>query len=97
MLSETQQKMMLKMYLKYITTNDGFITRAEVKELYAEKKSFFRAMKYLVDSGLVDRVEIRINVVHYQLTLSGQILARMLCNLSDTPREIKALSSALKI
>lgn len=97
MLSETQQKMMLKMYLKYVTTNDGFITRTEVKELYAEKKSFFRAMKYLVDSGLVERVEIRINVVNYRLTLIGQILARMLCNLSDTPKEIKALASALKI
>ena len=89
--------MILKMYLKYVTTSDGFITRTEVKELYAEKKSFFRAMKYLVDSGLVERVEIRINVVHYRLTLSGQILARMLCGLSDTPKEIKALASALKI
>lgn len=88
--------MILKMYLKFVTTNDGFITRIELRELYAEKKSFFRAMKYLVGSGLVERIEVRINVVHYRLTLPGQILARMLCNLSDTPKEIKALSGALK-
>lgn len=68
-----------------------------MKELYSEKKSFFRAMRYLVDSGLVERIEIRINVVHYRLTLSGQILARMLCSLSDTPKEIKTLAHALKI
>jgi len=97
MLSEIQQKMMLKMYLKHVTTNDGFITRSEVKELYAEKKSFFRAMKYLVDSGLVERIEVRINVVHYRLTLSGQILARMLCGLCDSPKEIKTLAHVLKI
>lgn len=96
MLSDNQQKMLLKMYLKYVTTNDGFITRPEVKELYSEKKSFFRAMKYLIDSGLVERVELRINVVHYKLTLTGQILSRMLCNLSDTPREIKSLAGVLK-
>ena len=97
MLSENQQKVMLKMFLKHATTNDGFITRLELRELYSEKKSFFRAMKYLIDSGLVERVEVRINVVHYRLTLSGQILARMLCNLSDSPKEIKALARVLKI
>ncbi len=97
MLSEIQQKMILKMYLKHVTTNNGFITRSEVKELYSEKKSFFRSAKYLMDSGLVERVEVRINVVHYRLTLPGQILARMLCNLSDIPKEIKTLARVFKI
>jgi hypothetical protein len=97
MLSETQQRMMLKMFLKHATTNDGFISRLEVKELYSEKKSFFRSMRYLIESGLVERVEVRVNVVYYRLTLSGQILARMLCNLSDNPSEIKSLARVLKI
>jgi DNA-binding MarR family transcriptional regulator len=96
MLTESQQKMILKMYMKHATTGDGFIKKDDVKDIYSERSSFFRSIRYLVDSGLVERNEVRRNVVYYRLTLSGQLLARVLCSLVDNPTPIKGLKYALR-
>jgi len=97
MLTESQQKLMLKIYLKHITTGDGFIDRGDVSDLYGYRSSFLKSVKYLVDSGYVERVELKVNVVKYRLTVTGQFLARVLCALADNPNEIKALKLALRI
>lgn len=73
------------------------MSRDDLKDLYKERSSFFRAIKYLIDSGLVERNEIRINVVRYRLTLTGQFLARILCSLIDNPKEIKELKYVLRL
>jgi len=97
MLTENQQKLILKVYLKHITTGDGFIDRADVNELYGYRSSFLKSIKYLVDSGYVERVELKVNVVKYKLSITGQFLARVLCALADNPNEIKALKFTLRI
>lgn len=97
MLSEIQQRLMLKMYIKAIATNDSFVTRKDVTEFYSNRQSFHKGIKYLIDSKLIDRVEIKVNVVGFKLTLKGEFLARILCTLHDNPREIKSLKWALRI
>jgi hypothetical protein len=84
------------MYIKYMTTGDGCIKREQVNEIYSSRVSFYRGVKYLIDSGYIEREELRINVPVFRLTASGQLLARLLCSLSDNPKEIKELSSALR-
>lgn len=96
MLTENQQKLVLKMYLKYMTTGDGFVARGEVEDLYVHKTSFLKGIKYLIESGYVERVELKVNVVRYRLTLSGQFLARILCALADNPKEIKEMKYVLR-
>lgn len=88
--------MVLKMLLKYIHDDDAFISRDEVSELYKSKSSFFKSIRYLLDSKLVERVEIRANVVRYRLTWKGELLARVICGLSDMPEQFKEDASLLK-
>lgn len=97
MLTENQQKLILKIYLKHITTGDSFIDRVDVNELYGYRSSFLKSVKYLVESGYIERVELKVNVVKYKLSVTGQFLARILCALADNPNEIKALKLALRI
>jgi len=96
MLSESQQKMVLKMLLKYVHSNDAFISREDVSDLYSTRSSFYRAIMYLVESGLVEKVEIRINVVRYRLTWKGELLARVICGLADMPEQFKEDASLIK-
>jgi hypothetical protein len=96
MLSENQQKMVLKMYMKYATIGDGTITKNDVTELYGTRAGFYNAMMYLVRSGFVEKIEFKTNVVQYKLTLSGQLLARLLCSLVDNPNEVKNLKFVLR-
>ncbi len=97
MLSETQQKLMLKMYIKLVRTNDSFITRNDVKELYSTRQSFHKGIRYLIDSKFIERVEVKMNVVAFRLTLKGEFIARILCTLHDNPPEIRALKWALRL
>lgn len=96
MLSENMQKLILKMYIKYMTTGDGYIKRSEISEIYSSRVSFYRGVRYLIESGYIEREEIKINMPMFKLTASGQLLARLLCSLSDNPKEIKELSSTLR-
>lgn len=96
MLSESQQKMVLKMLLKFAHSNDAFISREDVSDLYSTRSSFYRSIMYLVDSGLVEKVELKVNVVRYRLSWKGELLARVLCGLSDVPEQFKEESSLLR-
>ena len=89
--------MLLKMLLKYVHSSDALISRNDVSELYRSKSSFFKSIRYLIDSVLVERVEIRYNVVRYRLTWRGEALARIICGLSDMPEQFKEDASLLKI
>lgn len=95
MLSDNMQKLILKMYIKYITTGNGDIARKEVSDIYTSRVSFYRGMKYLIDSGYVDREEIKINMPIFRLSVSGQLLARLLCSMQDNPKEIRHLASSI--
>lgn len=96
MLSETQQKLILKMYIRLVKKNDSFTTRDDTKELYSARQSFHIGMRYLIDSGFVERVEFKVNLVGFRLTLKGEFLARILCTLHDNPPEIQTLKWSLR-
>lgn len=89
--------MLLKMLLKYVHSSDALISRNDVSELYRSKSSFFKSIRYLIDSVLVERVEIHYNVVRYRLTWRGEALARIICGLADMPEQFKEDASLLKI
>lgn len=90
--------MLLKMLLKAVyRKDDTLISRNDVSELYKSKSSFFKSVRYLLDSDLVERVEIRYNVVRYRLTWRGEALARIICGLADMPEQFKDDASLLKV
>lgn len=97
MLSAMHQMLILKMLLRHVYANDALISRRDVSELYKGRTSFFRAVTYLIESGLVERVEIKTNVVRYRLTLKGELLARIICGLVDMPEQFKDDAVLLKV
>lgn len=88
--------MVLKMLLKHVHSNDALASREDLSDIYHSKSSFFKAVRYLIDSGLVEKVEVKVNSVMYRLTWKGELLARVICGLSDMPEQFKEDSSLLK-
>ena len=91
MLSDTQQKMLLKML--------GFWLREEVwnsydmRGFYRSQSAFYRSIKYLEKSELIyefeeDRED---NMKYYCLTKNGVFLSKILCLLADLPEYYKSL------
>ncbi len=93
MLSEFHQKVILKMWIKQNYDNEAVIRKEELAGIYKGRSSFFRGMQYLVDSGLVEKVQLHVNAVCYRLTIRGSLLAKVLCGLPDVPEQFKADSS----
>jgi len=91
MLSPDMQRMILNMYYYYATTSNKSITYDQLRDLYTSKLSFKRAAKYLEVSKYLQKNRIDYNKVEYSLTMSGEMLARLLCSLPDIPEQFKAV------
>lgn len=61
----------------------------DTKELYKNRTAFYRAVNYLINSGLVRKKRSATQMSIYQLTLRGEMLARILITLEDIPQEIR--------
>lgn len=98
MLTKSHQEVLVKLYTNYMINGNSALAFAELKEIYISRISFYKAMKYLITSGLVAKTSInkeKIRVL-YKLTLKGEIMARILVTLVDQPPEFKRLSTLLK-
>ena len=91
MLSEKQQRLLADIYVKYVTSNSKTVTFTDVKEIYNSIKSFKVAMKYLEQSNLIEITNLDYHSPVYSLTVVGEMLARILCNLIDQPEKNRKL------
>ncbi len=91
MLSEKQQKLLMKIYIRYVDANSKSICFGDVKDIYVSIKSFKESMKYLEKSKLIDIQSLDYHNPVYSLTVVGEVLARILCNLADQPEEVRNL------
>ncbi len=89
MLSPDMQKFLLRIYYHYATTSNKSMSYAGVKDIYKSKISFKRAVNYLLKCNFIHKNIIEYNNVEYSLTLSGELLARILCSLPDVPEQYK--------
>jgi len=89
MLSADMQKLILRIYYNYATTSNKSVPYNDLKDLYKSKISFKRAINYLVKCNFIHKNIIEYSKVEYSLTLSGELLARILCSLPDAPPEYK--------
>jgi DNA-binding PadR family transcriptional regulator len=91
MLSHKQQEMILKMYGFWLKRE--VFTLNEVRKFYSSQSSFYRAINYLEESGIIsyqtDKADKR---RYYFLTEDGVALAKIICNLPDQDERIKRLS-----
>ena len=89
MLSNLQQKMILKMFGFWLKRE--FWERRNLRDFYRSESSFYKAIRYLEDSGIVS-FEYNQGVRMYFLTEKGIILARILCEMPEVPARIKRLA-----
>jgi len=90
MLSVYQQRLLLKMLL-------GQISRTkDTKGIYKNRTAFYRSANYLITSGLVKKKRTAKQMSIYELTLRGEMLARILITLADIPPEIRRYVSVFK-
>ena len=89
MLSPDMQKFLLRVYYHYATTSNKSLPYDQVKDIYKSKISFKRAINYLLQCNFIHKNIIEYNNVEYSLTLSGELLARILCSLPDIPEGYK--------
>lgn len=83
------QKLLLKIYYHYAITSNKSMPYGDVKDIYKSKVSFKRVISYLLKCNLIHKNIIEYNNVEYSLTLSGELLSRILCSLPDVPAEYK--------
>ena len=97
MLSELHQKLVLKMWIRHNYDNEGLIQREDLQTLYKSRSSFYNGISYLIDAGIVERVELKTNCIVYRLTIRGGLLAKVLCGLPDVPRQFHGDKSLLDL
>jgi len=85
------QKMILNMYYHYATSGSKTVTYVELRDIYHSKLSFKRAVNYLVEGKYLYKNRIDYDKVEYSLTISGEMLARLLCSLPDLPDHFKEI------
>ncbi len=83
--------LIMKIYMNYVNNGSNSISYDELKDLYKCRSAFKRSIKYLIDSKYVYSQRIKYNRVIYSLTLTGEFLARILCNMIDLPDEIRRM------
>lgn len=91
MLSTDMQRLILTIYYNYATTSNKSTPYKDVKEIYSSKVSFRRAINYLINANYIQKNRFDYSTVEYSLTLSGELLARILCSLPDIPEQYKAV------
>jgi len=98
MLTKSHQEVLVKLYTNYMINGNSALAFSDLKEIYISRISFYKAMKYLITSGLIKKTSINKEKtrVLYKLTLKGEILARIIVTLSDQPPEFRKLSMMLK-
>ena len=90
MLSVYQQRLLLRMLL-------GQISRTkDTKGIYKNRTAFYRSVNYLIGSGLVRKRRAENQLSVYELTLRGEMLARILITLEDIPPEIRRYVSVFR-
>ncbi len=77
--------------MNYINNGSKSLSFENTRDIYNSRVSFKRSMKYLIDSKYVSSQRIRYNKTVYSLTITGELLARLLCNLCDLPDEVRSL------
>lgn len=93
MLSRKQQQLLVEIFMSYM--KDG-VNKRDVKEIYCSYVSFYRATKYLIDSGLLVKHRDHNHKSFYKLTLKGEVLARIVGGLRDMPEEVKQTARRLR-
>lgn len=91
MLSRNQQELIMNIYMNYVNNGSNSIQFEMIKDIYQSRGAFKRAVKYLVDAKYVYVQRMKYNRVGYSLTITGEMLARILCNLPDLPDEVRRL------
>ena len=94
MLSKQHQELMMVMFLDFL--KDG-IQLKDARPIYKSYVSFYRATKYLMESGLLRKKRDIRNHSIYTLTLKGEILARVLCTLIDNPPEVRDRADKIRV
>jgi len=90
MLTKSHQKLLV------LIMREGSINRADAKPIYTNLRSFYTAIKYLKDVGLIGQrggKGDRDNEPTYELTLSGMVFTIMLANIKVSPEKIKEMSA----
>ena len=84
------QRLLIRMLL-------GQISRTrDVKSIYKNRASFYRSVKYLIDSGLVRKERKGEHFSEYHLTLRGEMLSRILITMADVPPEVRRYVSVFR-
>jgi predicted transcriptional regulator len=94
MLSVKQQQLLLEIFVNYMRNG---VNRRDVRGIYSSYVSFYRASKYLVDSGLLVKHRDQNHKSFYSLTLRGEILARIIAGLKGQPEEYQKLAKGIKM
>ncbi|MHA3964976.1 MAG: hypothetical protein AM325_015725 [Candidatus Thorarchaeota archaeon SMTZ1-45] len=69
----------------------------ETRSIYKNRSAFYRSVNYLIESGLVRKKrEDTSHLSIYELTLRGEMLARILLSLADIPPEIRRYQSIFR-
>lgn len=74
---------------------EGSINRADAKHVYTNQRSFYTAVKYLKDVGLIGQrggKNDREYEPTYELTLSGMVFTIMLANIKVSPEKMKEMN-----
>lgn len=91
MLSHKQQEMVLKMYGFWLKRE--VFTLNEIRRFYSSQSSFYRAVTYLEEAGLVSyQTDKSDNKRYYFLTEDGVSLAKTLCRLPEQKERIRRLA-----
>ncbi len=91
MLSKEQQEFIMRIYMSYINNGTNSLNFDDVKDIYSSRTAFKRAAKHLIDSKYIYTQRLKSNRINYSLTITGELLARILCNLADLPDEVRRL------
>jgi len=91
MLSQKQQNFLSELLiLKILRTKECL----EEHDLYKNRMSFYRSIKYLRDANLINATKENKKYI-FELTLKGEIMARILLSLPDVPEEKKEFALSL--
>jgi len=85
------------MYENYITSGNKWFCYDDLKIFYKSRISFHASINYLMNAGIIAKERMRSNASYYALSLSGELLARILCSLPDLPERYKNLKWTLRL
>lgn len=92
MLSIKQQRFLIDLLISQVLRTKQCLKE---KEIFKNRMSFYRSIKYLKEAGLI-KIEKESNRYLFSLTLKGEIFSRILLTLPDIPDVQKQFHNLLR-